>query len=410
MTIATTGGARAGIAAITVFALSFIMAAAGGLMVAPLVFLGGLAALPISAIRDFRKDVPWEALIAALFLCWAAATWFWSPYERPDQMLKLIIGVPFYAAFAVACARLEGRWKARAESAFLFATFAMAFLFLMEAVTGGAGTWAVKDALEDLPTGVDAATDRHFQNMVFKSLGHGALLLILMAGPAAALAWREGGPLIGMVLVAVTLIVSFAFSTEVNIVAVSIAIVAAGLTYWRPRGMLSALFGSIAGAFVVVPLTLPGLASLMPQSVRDALPFSWDIRLEIWTYAGDTLRERLWTGWGFDASRVINDEGVIRGDTFQLLPLHPHNGPLHVWLETGAFGAMLLAFALVMVGGRIAGAPRLSRLQAASIAWVASAYFAFVFFSYGVWQEWHMAALGLAMAGVAFLGARTRAR
>lgn len=409
MTIGTTGGARAGIAAIAVFALSFIMAAAGGLMIAPLVFLGGLAALPIGAIRTFRKDVPWEALIAALFIGWAASTWFWSPYERPDQMLKLVIGVPFYALFAVACARLEGRWKARAETAFLFATFAMAFLFLMEAITGGAGTWAVKDAIEGLPTG-DAATELHARNLVDKSLGHGALLLILMAGPAAALAWREGGPLIGMILVGVTLIVSFAFSTEVNIVAVAVAIVASGLTYWRPRGMLSALFGSIAGAFVVVPLTLPGLASLLPQGVRDSLPFSWDVRLEIWTYAGDTLRERLWTGWGFDAARVINDQAEIRGESFQLLPLHPHNGPLHVWLETGAFGAMLLAFALVMIGGRIAGAPRLSRLQAAAIAWVASAYFAFVFFSYGVWQEWHMAALGLAMAGVVFLGARMRAR
>lgn len=409
MTIGTTGGARAGIAAIAVFALSFIMAAAGGLMIAPLVFLGGLAALPIDAIRTFRKDVPWEALIAALFIGWAASTWFWSPYERPDQMLKLVIGVPFYALFAVACARLEGRWKARAETAFLFATFTMAIGYLMEAITGGAGTWAIKDAIEGLPTG-DAATELHARNLVDKNLGHGALLLILMAGPAAALAWREGGPLIGMVLVGMTLIVSFAFSTEVNIVAVAVAIVASGLTYWRPRGMLSALFGSIAGAFVVVPLTLPGLASLLPQGVRDSLPFSWDVRLEIWTYAGDTLRERLWTGWGFDAARVINDQAEIRGESFQLLPLHPHNGPLHVWLETGAFGAMLLAFALVMIGGRIAGAPRLSRLQAAAIAWVASAYFTFVFFSYGVWQEWHMAALALAIAGVVFLGARMRAR
>lgn len=396
-------------AAMFVFAMSVIMAAAGGLMIAPLVFVGGLLALPVGALRDFRREAPWEALIAALFLAWAAATWFWSPYDKPDQMLKLVIGVPFYALFALACARLDGRWKARAESFFVFAAFAMAFIFLIEAFTGAAGSWAWREAFEGVPEN-DPASILHASNMVNKTLGHGVLVLILVAGPAAALAWREGGPLIGLILVAVTIIASFAFSTEVNIVAIFVAILAAVLTYWRPRGMLSALFGLIAGAFVVVPLTLPGLASLLPQGVRDAIPASWDVRLEIWTFAGETLRERLWTGWGFDASRVIDGETEIRGQSFDLLPLHPHNGPLHVWLETGAFGAMLLAFALVMIGGRIAGAPRLSRLQAAAIAWVAAAYFTFIFFSYGIWQEWHLAALGLAVAGIVFLGARTRAR
>jgi exopolysaccharide production protein ExoQ len=58
------------------------------------------------------------------------------------------------------------------------------------------------------------------------------------------------------------------------------------------------------------------------------------------------------------------------------------------------------------MGGRIAGAPLLSRLQAAAIAWVAAAYFCFILFSYGIWQEWHMAALAVAMGGTTFLAAR----
>ena len=387
-----------------VFAGSVLMAVAGGLMIAPLVFLGALAAFPLFIFGDFRREAPWEALIAGLFFAWAAATWFWSPYDKPDQMIKLILGVPFYAAFVVACARMEGHWKARAESTFLFASFAIAFFMLAESITGGIATETFKTSLEGLERG-----DAHTANMVNKSLGHGTLLLVLMAGPAAALAWREGGPLIGMALVAMALIASFSFDIAVNAVAMIVAMAVAAITYWRPRGMLSALFGSIAGAFVVVPLTLPGLASLLPQSFRDSIPWSWDVRLEVWTNAGETLRERLWTGWGFDAARVFDPQGEVRGVMFDLLPLHPHNGPLHVWLETGAFGAMLLAFALVMIGGRIAGAPRLSRLQAAAIGWVVSGYFVFIFFSYGVWQEWHMGAVALALSGVVFLGARTRA-
>jgi len=412
MTTYETGGARAGISVMVVFILAGLLISAGGLMVAPLVFLGGLFAFPISIFKDFRRDIPWEALVATLFIAWVCVTWFWSPYDKPDQMIKLALGIPFYAAFAVACARLRGRWKARAESLFLFATMGAALILLLESFTGSAMTTTVKAALEgglDLEA-MAPATLVDFQIRVSQSLGHGALPLILMAGPAAALAWREGGPLIGLTLIGIAIIVGFSFSISVNAVAVLFAMVIAAATYWRPRGMLSGLFGAMAGAFVVIPLILPGLATMLPQSIRNSIPASWDIRLDIWAFAGETLQERLWTGWGFDASRVISQDGMVRGQAYELLPLHPHNAPLHVWLETGLIGSMLLTFALVMIGGRVAGAPQLSRLQAAAIAWVVSAYFVFIFFSYGIWQEWHLGALGLALGGTMFLGAKGRAR
>jgi O-antigen ligase len=180
------------------------------------------------------------------------------------------------------------------------------------------------------------------------------------------------------------------------------------LAYYWPRGALSAIFGMIAGSFVVTPLILPPVAANLPERIVAMLPLSWEARLSIWEFAGTLLSERPWLGRGLDASRVIDDVEVMRGLEHQLLPLHPHNAPIQVWLETGAFGSILLAFTLVMLGGRIAGARYLSRLQAAAIAWVAVSYFCFIFFSYGVWQEWHIAGLAVAMAGASFLSARPR--
>lgn len=399
------GQTRPGITAVIVMFFAGVAAIAGGLPLPPFVALGGLIALPWQQILRLRKDIPWEALLAALFVGWAALSWVWSPYDRPDQAVKLLIGLPLYASFAFAIAHLQGRWRARAEAMFIFMAFMASIYLFAEFVTGGEATLAYKTGVEDAPTGA-----LHTTNQVNRSLGHGALLAILFAGPAAALAWREGGPLIGLLLMALTGMMSLGFGLEVNTVAFIAACAAASLAYFWPRGALSAIFGGIAGAFIVVPLILPSMAAALPESIRSHLPESWEIRLEIWRFTGDHLSERPWTGWGLDASRVIEGEAEIRGTIQQLLPLHPHNAPLQVWMETGAFGAILIAFALVMMGGRIAGAPLLSRLQAAAIAWVAAAYFCFIFFSYGIWQEWHAAALAVAIGGTTFLSARPEVR
>lgn len=397
------GQTRPGITAVVVMFFAGLSAIAGGLPFPPFMALGGLIALPWKQILHLRKDPPWEALLAALFVGWAALSWTWSPYDRPDQAFKLIAGIPLYAAMAFAIANLQGRWRARAEAMFLFIAFMASIYLFTEFVNEGEATLAYKILIEGAPAGA-----LHTTNEVNRSLGHGGLLAILFAGPAAALAWRGGGPLIGLLLLAITGMMSLGFELEVNTVAFIAAAGAAALAYAWPRGALSAIFGGMAGAFIVVPLTLPSVAGALPESIRARLPESWEIRLEIWRFTGDLLSARPWTGWGLDAGRVIEGEAEIRGTVQQLLPLHPHNAPLQVWMETGAFGAILIAFALVMMGGRIAGAPLLSRLQAASIAWVAIAYFCFIFFSYGIWQEWHAAALALAVAGTTFLSARPK--
>lgn len=397
------GGVRQGAVVSAVFILAAIAAAGGALGLPPLLALGGLAALPFARLAEFRRDPPWEALAGALFIAWAATTWFWSPYERLDQVLKLVLGVPLYAAFVLACSGLEGRWRAIAETSFVFCAFALAVFLLGESLTDGAATRVYKMQVEGY-----VHDEVHLRNLANRSLGHAGAVLILVAGPAAALAWREGGPIIGLILLALTMAASFSFSTDVNKAAIILAAAAAAFAYWRPRPALSAQFGTFAGAFVVLPIIMPGLIALIPSGLRDALPASWEHRLHIWTFAGEQLRDRAWTGWGFDASRVINADGVMRGDSIQLLPHHPHNGPIQIWLETGAFGVMLLVAALLMIGGRAAGAPLLSRLQSAALAWVAGAYFAYIFFAYGIWQEWHMASLALGIAGVFFLGARRR--
>ncbi|MBX9701023.1 MAG: polymerase, partial [Acetobacteraceae bacterium] len=88
----------------------------------------------------------------------------------------------------------------------------------------------------------------------------------------------------------------------------------------------------------------------------------------------------------------------------QLLPLHPHNGALQLWLELGVVGAGLGALLALLLAWR---AGRLARPEVAT-AMLASAAVTFLL-SFGTWQEWWVGAQLLALCGAAALGSAGRA-
>ena len=394
--------ARAGIIGIAGFAFSFLFAVAGSLIIAPWIALLAMLALPLDK-RFWRFDrMPWELVAGFAFLAWVAASFLWSPHDDPQQVWKTCLGIPLYLLFVLRVGSLEGAWRRRIEASLMFLVFALGLTLLAEVLLDGAGTRAFKLAEEDFG-GMSMADVNTF---VYRSLGHAAVPLILLSVPAGLIAWRDGGPLVGVAIVVLAGISAFAFETQVNAAAFILASVAALMTAFWPRTMVTIAFGVTAGMLVVMPLALPELIALIPQGLRDALPLSWVWRLEIWTYAGELIRDNPWIGYGLDASRPLNRELLLEGFTVEALPMHPHNATLHVWLETGAVGAVLLATTLVAMGGRIAGAQNLSRLQAVGAVWVFVVYVSLIVFSYGVWQEWHQGTVALAATSVFFLGAK----
>lgn len=397
---------RAGIAAIAAFALAFPFGIAGSLMIAPAVAVMALVAFPVEADFWRWRRMPWELTFGAAFLAWVAISFLWSPHDDPGQIWRTCLGIPLYVLFVLRVGALEGRWRRRVETAMLFAVLALGLFLLTEALFGGAATLGFKLAEENF-VGMGANEVRIFVN---RNLGHAAVPLILLAVPVALIAWREGGPLIGGVAILLAGVSAFSFDTQVNAVAFLLAAIAAGLTVIWPRTLVALVFGTVAGGLLVMPLALPGVIEQLPQEVRDALPLSWVWRLEIWSYAGELIREKPWFGHGLDASRPLNRELLLEGFSVEALPLHPHNATLHVWLETGVVGALLLAAGIVALGGRIAGAPQLSRLQAVGVVWVLMVYVSLIVFSYGVWQEWHQGTVALAATSVFFLGAKPQRR
>ena len=402
------GEDRAGWAGLFAFLTAFLFAIASGLLIAPMVALCAMIAMPFQREAwTFRKP-PWALLPIGLFLLWLGLSFLWSPYDNPQQLPKTLLGIPLYVIFAYRIGSLGPRWRRRMETALLFTVIGVGLFLLSEAMTDGAATRSFKTTVEDIGD-LDL---RSISILVNKSLGHGTVPLLLLAGPAALIAWREGGPAIGIVIMALAAIAAFNFETEVNAAGFILGMIAASITYVWPRMTLAILFGAVAGAFIVIPLVLPGIIEALPDDLKAELPSSWAMRLEIWTFTGDRIREALWFGHGLDAARVISGESqimvMVDGEfvehSFELLPQHPHNAALQVWLETGIVGTVLLAFSLVAIGGSVAMASRLTKIQAVGVAWVFTVYVCLIFFSYGVWQEWHQGAVALAATAVFFLG------
>jgi O-antigen ligase len=103
-------------------------------------------------------------------------------------------------------------------------------------------------------------------------------------------------------------------------------------------------------------------------------------------------------GWGMDASRAMpGGKNIIFGETGESLPLHPHNAALQFWLELGAIGAALFALVLAYIGQAIWRMKASPMVQGAAAANFVSA-FVVLSLSWGIWQKWWLAVLGISVA------------
>ncbi len=173
------------------------------------------------------------------------------------------------------------------------------------------------------------------------------------------------------------------------------------------RKALAAIGSFCAALALLAPAVVMAIPAgdVMFQKIGGVFP-SVVHRVYTWHFVTDRILERPFIGWGLDASRNIPgghdqlnlDPLAIWGS--EILPLHPHNAALQVWLELGLPGALLMAGFILAV---FLGPPRSLRsvfvdaLRAAAT----TAYLVIGALSYGVWQNWWIAAGWLLAALVA---------
>lgn len=219
-------------------------------------------------------------------------------------------------------------------------------------------------------------------------------------------------------------------------IALALAALALGVAAVLAGASNSAKVAMLAGCVVfLLVYAMPGLLRLTmwgSAAAVLAMPWALDVmpprpmieqsgaslqsivhRTYIWDFTIARIKERPILGWGLDASRRMpggDDKVTVSGFnkagapgagrvemTGQVMPLHPHNGALQIWLELGALGAALTA-GLILLAAESLRKLRLSRAAAAASAGSFAAGLIVALVSYGIWQGWWLAALFLMAA------------
>jgi O-antigen ligase len=352
---------------------------------APLGAVAGLFAAGLVMVRHGPRLAPLRpaAAILAALLLWGGLSALWSIDPLRSLLLDARLAALFAAGLALAAA--SGRLAAprrMALAVFYGTAFAIVLGFADLASRGGLSHFA------------------SIRPFYAYRLNQQAVWVALIVLPAVArlMADRRRAAALAAAAVLAATVLTLADTTAKLALAVSLP--AAGLCYWRRRAVTRIAAALSVLAIITVPLTLPHLARL-PRvfAAVDALKVSAGHRLLIWSFVGDRIAERPFLGWGLDSARAIpgGSDQIRAGENW--LPLHPHNGPLQTWLELGAPGAALFALLAAWLwlqlgsvawpdGYAAAAAGSLTiGLLAASSGW-------------GLWQEWWIATLELALFAI----------
>lgn len=194
-----------------------------------------------------------------------------------------------------------------------------------------------------------------------------------------------------------------------GLVAICAALGVAALGRLSSRLAIASVLAALIVANAVTPLAhhLPPPEKL--QSSMPWLPNSAIHRTLIWHFGAERWLDHPFLGWGLDASRdlpgaehpiAVHDPKTGSTMNLDVMPLHPHNNFVQVWLETGVVGALLylvLAMTILRLIVRRSAAEQISFCQLMIATLVISSI------SFGAWQSWWIAfcwlVAGLARAG-----------
>ncbi len=389
-----------------------------------------LALLPLGAVLQFRAIAPAAAITLGLTVIagrWALGAWpwprgalawaapglaglvtlsaLWAP--EPGRVLDLGLRLIAFLALGAMAARTVAETPPERFAALpwvlALGLAAGALAALYDDATGNALRAAVR--------GLREAHSRLFFGLKPAVSVIAVLLPLAVFSPRLPRAPRMG-------LAALGLAVAWALPAE----SARLALVAGLLLGLAARAtgpwLARALGGGLAAGLLLAPVIMAGLLAAMPSLER--LPPSAAHRVLTWDFVVQRIAEKPVLGWGAEASRVMpggrdpfDAETLTRfGLTSEAsrawfarpeahrLPLHPHNIPLHLWLDLGALGALAGAALAWLMGAAIA---RARPLPGATGAFGAAIIVGLL--SYGAWQEWW---IGLLLILAATIAAGTR--
>lgn len=158
------------------------------------------------------------------------------------------------------------------------------------------------------------------------------------------------------------------------------------------------LWKVIFGSLILVLLSTPYVAykeepDYLSKEYCSSVP-SAAHRLFIWSFVSNKIIEKPILGYGFNSSRYLSEGKTVQYGEYEfgLLPLHPHNNILQVFLETGVIGYLLYIICIIQMVAAIFTSYDEKQIHQVSVM-VASvvSYLCIGMISFSVWQLWWVA-------------------
>ncbi|MEZ5891928.1 MAG: O-antigen ligase family protein [Parvularculaceae bacterium] len=337
------------------------------------------------------------AAIAALS-AWIAISAVWSPRHMPELAFYILAPALVGGSVVWFSMNLTREWAWRLGRAFLLAIVGGMLVLSFEGVTDG----VLRRLLPPPETGP--------RDIV--ALGRGVTALAPALFPAAAIAVRQWSRSAALGVLALGVAAAVTNDVLANVVAIGFGLAAALIALNAQKTVL-VLAGW--GAVALLVLT-PFAALLIPvDAIYDwaaaQTPHAQEMmasslhRLAVWKSVAGKSFSCLPFGCGADYARVWKETAPmieVPGSAIELsiMPTHPHNGFLEIWLELGVPGVVFTALFLY-VGLRSLLRAQLSKAVGAAAAGAFVAILVSVMIEASIWQVWRLAAMALAAAGVA---------
>lgn len=359
-----------------------------------LLVIAGLLGAGMPRPPGFQRRDP-LLLVLLVFLVWAGATSFWSLSPAASLLrcakLSWIVAAAWVVLRAGAVTADQSLGPRKLFVALAVGALAAVALIAVERATEG---WFFEAlGLRPPHPDPDIEATRVFKGVAALVVVCWCLLPHLLARHGRTLSIAAVCALGLLVLWAGSLSAALAFGTAALCFALS----------WQFGGRFLAAL-RIAAVSLVLLLPAVGLSGPAPfdKAVSSAasagltVPGSGLHRAYIYDFVLASIWRRPLIGWGLDASSLLpGAEEVIPSLERNLLPSHPHNAVLEVWVETGAVGAVLGAILIWLILGRIGTAPPSRADRAAGVA-AFSAYFVISLLSFSLWATWWLSLAVLA--------------
>lgn len=319
------------------------------------------------------------------FLAYVLLSLLWAidAAEGLDGWVRISFGALFGLAMAGNAASLDETDRTRIERWLVFGTAAA--IALMLAQLASQQIFGFNDSFASRWHGPDTNLWALFNRPV------GVLAIVLPLGLLAA--YRRHGAIAAIILLAAGVFCVVNFNSMGAELAVMVGIGAAIFTVIFVKRGAAILTVALAAGILAAPL-IASAPQLDALSQRRDVSVSVYHRAAIWSFTAEKILERPAFGWGMHASRTMPEGKVQFVPGAELLPLHPHNAALQIWLELGLIGAIAAAAAILALGRRIRG----DRFTRAALAATLLAAFTVGSVGYGIWQGWWMGALWILVA------------